>query len=49
MYQCEIKAFAEAIVNDTAPPISGEDGLWNQKVLDAVYQSAETGRRVTVS
>ena len=49
MYLGEIEAFAHAILNDTVPPISGEDGLWSQKVLDAVYESAETGQRVEIT
>ena len=49
MYQEETEAFADAVLNDREPPVSGEDGVWSHKVLDAVYQSAETGRRVTVS
>lgn len=49
MYQGEIEAFAEAILNDTEPPVSGRDGLWSQELMDAVYQSTETGRKVTVS
>jgi len=48
MYQLEFEAFADAILNDTEPPIPGTDGLWNAKVLDAVYESAETGHRIAV-
>ena len=49
MYQCEIEAFADAILNDTDPPISGEDGWWSQRIMDAVYESLETGQRVRIS
>jgi predicted dehydrogenase len=42
MYVGEISAFAEAIVHDTTPPITGEDGLWSQRIVEAVYRSAET-------
>jgi len=49
MYQLEFEAFADAVLNDTEPPIPGTDGLWNTKVLDAVYESAETGQRIVVS
>lgn len=48
MYQLEFEGFADAILNDTKPPIPGTDGLWSAKVLDAVYESAETGLRVAV-
>jgi len=46
MYVGEITAFSQAILDDTDPPISGEDGLWSQRVVAAVYGSAQTGRRV---
>jgi len=49
MYQLEFEAFADAVLNDTEPPIPGTDGLWSTKVLDAVYKSAETGQRIAVS
>ena len=48
MYQAEIEAFAEAIINDTDPPTDGEEGVWSQRVVEAVYQSAETGKLVRV-
>jgi len=47
-YQREIEVFAEAIEKDSKPPISGEDGLWSQKVVLAAYKSAKTGKRITV-
>jgi len=49
MYQEEIQAFAKAIINDTDPPIDGEEGVWSQRVVEAVYQSAETGKLVRVA
>ncbi len=49
MYQEEIEAFAGAIINDTDPPIDGEEGVWSQRVVEAVYQSAETGKLVRVA
>jgi len=48
-YKAEIEAFAEAIEKDTEPPISGEDGLWSQKIVLAAYQSAKTGKRIKLS
>jgi len=48
MYQLEFEAFADALVNDTEPPVPGTDGLWNTMVLDAVYESVATGQRITV-
>ncbi len=49
VYHAEIQAFAEAVLNDTAPPIPGEEGVWSQRVVEAVYQSAESGRVVQVA
>ncbi|NSW56442.1 MAG: Gfo/Idh/MocA family oxidoreductase [Armatimonadetes bacterium] len=46
MYQAHIEAFCQAIVNGTEPPITGEDGLWSHRVIDACYESARTGRTV---
>ncbi len=48
MYQEEIESFAEAVINDTDPPMDGEEGVWSQRVVEAVYQSAEAGERVRV-
>lgn len=48
IYQAHIEAFCDAIINDTEPPISGEDGLWNERVVKACYESARTGKVVEV-
>lgn len=48
MYRGEISAFAQALLTDSDPPISGEDGLWSQELVAAVYQSAESAQAVTV-
>ena len=37
-YMLMIDAFAEAIQKDQPPPIPGEEGLKNQKIIDMVYQ-----------
>ena len=37
-----------AVVDDAEPPVGGEAGLWNQRVVAAAYESAETGKAVTV-
>jgi len=49
MYQAEVEAFSRAILDDAPPPVDGEIGLWSQKVLEACYESAKSGRPVTVS
>ncbi|MCX5641633.1 MAG: Gfo/Idh/MocA family oxidoreductase [Candidatus Omnitrophica bacterium] len=45
-YQAEIEEFADAILKDRKPVISGEDGLWSQKLVLAAYESARTGRTI---
>ena len=47
-YQREIEVFAEAIEKDSEPLISGEDGLWSQKIVLAAYKSAKTGKRIKI-
>ncbi|MGI5817153.1 MAG: Gfo/Idh/MocA family protein [Armatimonadota bacterium] len=48
MYEAAIEGFCAAIANDTEPPVPGEDGLWSHRVIDACYESARTGRVVTL-
>jgi len=49
MYRAEIEAFSQAVLDNTDPPVGGEAGLWNQKVLAAAYNSAKTGRAVSMN
>lgn len=46
IYRAHIEAFSQAISTDTPPPIPGEDGLWNHRVVEACYEAARTGRTV---
>ncbi|MBM3236452.1 Gfo/Idh/MocA family oxidoreductase [Candidatus Poribacteria bacterium] len=46
IYQAEIEDFCEAISLDRQPCVSGEDGLWNLKVLMAAYESAKQGKAI---
>ncbi len=41
-YKAEVEHFSDCIINDTEPSISGEDGIWSQKVGLACYKSART-------
>ena len=41
MYRAEVEAFSRAVLEDTAPPVSGADGRWSQMVLQACYESAK--------
>lgn len=43
-----IDKFVECIVDDTTPFVTGEDGLQDLKVLEAIARSSEEGRRVDV-
>ena len=48
IYAAHIEGFCAAIEDDTEPPITGEDGIWSHKVIEACYKSAETGHAVAV-
>lgn len=48
MYAAHISAFCDAVENDTEPPIPGEEGIWSHRVMEACYESAETGEAVDV-
>ncbi|MCS7315666.1 MAG: Gfo/Idh/MocA family oxidoreductase [Bryobacterales bacterium] len=47
-YRAEIEAFGRAVLEGCEPPVTGEDGLRNQRLLAACYESARTGRIVEV-
>src|SRR5215813_4492354 len=42
-YVQEDRAFIDAIVNGSAPPVTAVDGLMSVKLVEAVYRSVETG------
>jgi predicted dehydrogenase len=48
IYAAHVDAFCEAVENDTEPPITGEDGIWSHKVIEACYESAKTGETVEI-
>jgi len=39
MYTKEIDAFAQAVINNTEPPVNGRNTLSVQKIIDAVYNN----------
>ena len=47
-YQAEIEEFSQAIIDGREPLIGGELGLRSQKVLTACYESAGSGKVITV-
>lgn len=48
MYKIIFEAFTHAALAGLALPVTGEDGLHSQKIIEAVYKSSETGSRITV-
>ena len=46
MYQGQIEDMGDAIAEDRDPGVTGEDGLWNHRVVLAAYESAKTGKVV---
>jgi predicted dehydrogenase len=49
IYRAHIEAFSQAILDDASPPIPGEDGLWNHRVVEACYEAARAGCAVTLA
>ena len=43
VYRAQVEAFSQSVIKGVEPPVSGGDGLWSQRVLQACYQSAKTG------
>jgi predicted dehydrogenase len=48
MHEAEIRAFVEAVRNDSQVLVPGEQGLMVTQILDAIYRSSEEGREVRV-
>jgi hypothetical protein len=42
----EIDTFSECILNDTEPEASGTEGLADVRIIEAIYESAMTGRSI---
>ncbi|MBO8163516.1 MAG: Gfo/Idh/MocA family oxidoreductase [Brevibacillus sp.] len=45
-YAEEDRLFIDAIVEGTKPPVSAEDGFRSIRLLEAIYESARTGKRI---
>lgn len=41
MYTKEVEAFSAAILNNTDVAVSADDGIFNQKIVEAIYESNE--------
>lgn len=48
-YLTEDKAFVDCIVRDTAPPVSGIDGMMATRIVEAGNESIRTGRVICLS
>jgi predicted dehydrogenase len=44
-----VRAFADSILKDTTPPVTGQDGVAALKVVEAIYRSAAEKRWVEVA
>jgi len=42
----ELKSFADSIINDTPPSVTGEDGLRTLQICEAALKSSRTGKQV---
>lgn len=47
-YRAQIESFSYSILENKPVFVSGEDGLWNQKVILACYESSKKGKMVRV-
>ncbi len=47
-HEMEIRGFVQALLDDTEVPVPGEQGLMVTRILDALYQSSETGQAVAL-
>ena len=48
-HEAEIRAFVQALLDDTPVLVPGEQGLMVTRLLDALYESSETGREVRLA
>lgn len=48
MYTKEIEGFGNAVLDDTVPPITADDAINVQKLIEAAYESNETRKFVSV-
>lgn len=47
-YCAQIESFSQSILENLPVAVPGEDGVWNQKLMLAAYQSARTGKSVKI-
>ena len=49
MYETEIRLFSEAVESGSSYEISGEEGLYVQRVVDAIYRSSAERRIINLN
>ena len=47
-FALELDHYADCIINNKTPYTPGEEGLQDQKIMEAIYESAATGRQVNL-
>ena len=47
--ETEVREFIRCLAQDTEPPVTGEDGLEDLRVIMAIYESSETGQKVLLN
>lgn len=48
MYTKEIQAFGNCIINDTEAPITAADAIFDQRIVEAAYESNKTGKIISL-
>ena len=48
-HEQEIREFVQAVIDDTPVPVPGEQGLMASRILDALYESSDSGHEVSLS
>lgn len=48
MYTKEIDAFCDYVINETDAPVSIDEAIYNQKIVEASYASSESGKFIDV-
>ena len=48
MYEKEITAFSNAIINDIEPLVGASDAIFVQRVIEAAYEASSTGKTTAV-
>jgi predicted dehydrogenase len=47
-FAAEMDAFSDCILNNRPTTVPGEEGRRDQRIMAAIYESAETGREVPI-